>query len=101
MVNGLLMWSDDPWFQPVDLALEADGSLLAADWYDGNINYQRTYRNRDNFDSRRGRIYRISASGKRPPQNSEQSPKELFHDRNQTKCEPISGVECRRLHPTL
>ncbi|MDC0936899.1 c-type cytochrome [Pirellulales bacterium] len=57
-----VMWSDDAWFQPVDLALEADGSMLVADWYDGNINYQVTYRNRDNFDPARGRIYRISAA---------------------------------------
>ena len=56
-----VMWSDDTWFQPVDLALDVDGSLLVADWYDGNINYQMTYRNRENFDSQRGRIYRISA----------------------------------------
>ncbi|MBB76798.1 MAG: dehydrogenase [Planctomycetaceae bacterium] len=55
-----VMWSDDTWFQPVDLALDVDGALLVADWYDGNINYQMTYRNRENFDSQRGRIYRIS-----------------------------------------
>ena len=58
-----LMWSDDAWFQPVDIVMEADGSLLVADWYDGNINYQRTYRERQNFDAERGRIYRISAAG--------------------------------------
>jgi putative membrane-bound dehydrogenase-like protein len=74
-----LLWSDDVWFQPVDLAMEADGSLLVADWYDGNINYQRTYRDRDNFDSKRGRIYRISARVQ-PQQNAEaSSDKELFH----------------------
>ena len=56
-----VMWSDDTWFQPVDLVLDVDGSLLVADWYDGNINYQMTYRNRENFDSQRGRIYRITA----------------------------------------
>lgn len=56
-----VMWSEDTWFQPVDLVLDVDGSLLVADWYDGNINYQMTYRNRENFDSQRGRIYRITA----------------------------------------
>ncbi len=74
-----LIWSDDAWFQPVDLALEADGSLLVADWYDGNINYQRTYRDRDNFDSKRGRIYRISAIEQPSQRNIGQSADELFH----------------------
>ncbi len=62
-----VLWSDDPWFQPVDLALAPDGSLLVADWYDGNINYQVTYRNRDNFDPERGRIYRITADSDAGP----------------------------------
>ena len=62
-----LVWSDDAWFQPVDLALEANGSLLIADWYDGNISYQRTYRDRKNFDAERGRIYRISAKARPGP----------------------------------
>ena len=62
-----VLWSDDPWFQPVDIAMAPDGSLLVADWYDGNINYQITYRNRDNFDPQRGRIYRVTAANAGPP----------------------------------
>ncbi len=73
-----LMWSDDAWFQPVDIALDADGSLLVADWYDGNINYQRTYRERQNFDAERGRIYRLSASEtQQPAERSSDHP--VFH----------------------
>ncbi|MCP4191163.1 MAG: c-type cytochrome [Planctomycetaceae bacterium] len=75
-----LMWSDDAWFQPVDLVLDTDGSLLVADWYDGNINYQITYRNRDNFDSKRGRIYRISTNRPKANQDDGRSPNEdLYH----------------------
>ena len=82
-----LMWSEDPWFQPVDLALDVDGSLLVADWYDGNINYQRTYRDRANFDVQRGRIYRISAASSSrtiavPPDSGGASLVEKLRDSN-------------------
>ena len=75
-----LVWSDDAWFQPVDLVLDTDGSVLVADWYDGNINYQITYRNRDNFDSKRGRIYRISSSQTEIDRDAQRSPEQdLYH----------------------
>ena len=75
-----LVWSDDAWFQPVDLVLDTDGSVLVADWYDGNINYQITYRNRDNFDSKRGRIYRISSSQAEIDRDTQRSPEQdLYH----------------------
>jgi len=74
-----LVWSDDPWFQPVDMTIEADGSLLVADWYDGNINYQRTYRNRSNFDPKRGRIYRIVGADSFPKTQSKTHESNIFH----------------------
>jgi len=61
--EGKLLWSDDRWFQPVDLALAPDGSVFVADWYDSDINYQRTLRNMPRFDRERGRIYRVFAAG--------------------------------------
>ncbi len=61
--EGKLLWSDDRWFQPVDLALAPDGSVFVADWYDGNINYQNTLKNMPQFDRQRGRIYRVFARG--------------------------------------
>jgi putative membrane-bound dehydrogenase-like protein len=73
-----LLWSDDAWFQPVDMAIEADGSMLVADWYDGNINYQRTYRDRNNFDSKRGRIYRVSAIEEQSKPDTSKSTDDVF-----------------------
>lgn len=61
--EGKVLWSDDRWFQPIDLALAPDGSVFVADWYDSDINYQRTLRNMASFDRKRGRIYRIFATG--------------------------------------
>lgn len=61
--EGRALWSNDRWFQPVDLALAPDGSVFVADWYDSDINYQRTLRNMASFDRKRGRIYRVYATG--------------------------------------
>lgn len=88
-----IMGSRDSWFQPVDLALAPDGSLLVADWYDGNINYQVTYRNRKQFDPERGRIYRITAG---PAKGSTAMAWELADDRQWMEALQHENVWYRR-----
>ena len=74
--DGRVVWSDDRWFQPVDMQLGSDGALWIADWYDSNINYQTTYRDREALDTARGRIYRIGAvdAKPRPPVDFSRAP---------------------------
>ena len=52
--------STDRWFRPVHLAIGPGGTLHVADWYDARITHLDP---RDNWDTERGRIYRLRAEG--------------------------------------
>jgi hypothetical protein len=41
--------------------------VFVADWYDSEINYQRTLKNMSRFDRQRGCIYRVFAAGTKRP----------------------------------
>jgi putative heme-binding domain-containing protein len=58
------MWSDDPWFRPVDLELGPDGALYVADFYNKIIGHYEVPLTHPGRDRERGRIWRIVYTGK-------------------------------------
>ena len=59
-----LLRGDDPWFRPVDVTLDHDGSALVADWYDGGVGGHAFQ------DQTTGRIYRVAPKGWQPSRPS-------------------------------
>ncbi|MBA4019073.1 MAG: dehydrogenase [Pirellula sp.] len=55
---------DDPWFRPVDLKLGPDGALYVADFYNCIIGHYEVPLDHPQRDRERGRIWRISYTGK-------------------------------------
>ncbi len=53
-----LVEGKDQWFRPVDIATAPDGSLFIADWYDPAVGGHKF------GDPERGRIYRLTTSGR-------------------------------------
>ncbi|GIW94114.1 MAG: L-sorbosone dehydrogenase [Pirellulaceae bacterium] len=59
---GLALWSDDPWFRPVDIQLGPEGAVYICDFYEQRIDHASHYQGRIHRES--GRIYRlVPASG--------------------------------------
>lgn len=52
--------SQDRWFRPVHCAVGPDGAIYIADFYDARITHVDP---RDNWDRKRGRVYRLRAKG--------------------------------------
>ncbi len=62
---GLALWSDDPWFRPVDIQLGPDGALYVCDFYEQRIDHASHYQGRIHRES--GRIYRLTAASSTDP----------------------------------
>lgn len=60
------LWSDDPWFRPVDLELGPDGALYVADFYNRIIGHYEVPLTHPGRDRERGRIWRIVYRGPEP-----------------------------------
>ena len=56
--------SEDPWFRPVDLCLGDDGALYVADFYNRIIGHYEVPLDHEGRDRERGRIWRITRTGK-------------------------------------
>jgi putative heme-binding domain-containing protein len=57
--------SGDPWFRPVDFQLGPDGALYVADFYNRIIGHYEVDLDHPDRDRRRGRIWKITYTGKR------------------------------------
>ena len=57
------LWSEDPWFRPVDIKLGPDGALYVADFYNRIIAHVEVPLAHPGRDRSRGRIWRISYQG--------------------------------------
>ncbi len=57
------VWSDDPWFRPVDIELGPDGALYVADFYNRIIGHYEVPLTHPGRDRERGRIWRIVYQG--------------------------------------
>jgi putative membrane-bound dehydrogenase-like protein len=58
-----LLWSDDSWFRPSDVAAGPDGSLYVADWNDAGVGGH--YMADQSLETMTGRIYRVAPAGKK------------------------------------
>jgi putative heme-binding domain-containing protein len=58
------LYSDDPWFRPVDLQLGPDGAIYVADFYNRIIGHYEVPLTHPGRDRLSGRIWRISYGGK-------------------------------------
>jgi putative heme-binding domain-containing protein len=58
---------DDPWFRPVDLKLGPDGAIYVADFYNRIIGHYEVPLTHPGRDHERGRIWRITYRGSKPP----------------------------------
>ncbi|HUS40322.1 MAG TPA: PVC-type heme-binding CxxCH protein [Pirellulales bacterium] len=78
--QGALLHSTHSSFRPVDIQIGPDGGIYVADWFNPIIgHYQASFRHPDR-DTTHGRIWRISAKGRRldkPPALDNMSPAEL------------------------
>ena len=59
------LYSDDPWFRPVDLTVGPDGSMYVADFYNRIIGHYEVDLKHPGRDRHRGRIWRIVRSESR------------------------------------
>lgn len=57
------VWTDDPWFRPVDLQSGPDGALYIADFYNRIIAHVEIPLNHPGRDKERGRIWRVTYAG--------------------------------------
>ena len=62
-----LVITDDPWFRPVDVKMGPDGALYIADFYNRIIGHYEVPLDHPGRDRERGRIWRITYTGKGKP----------------------------------
>jgi putative membrane-bound dehydrogenase-like protein len=60
--GGVLLKANDNWFRPIDCLTGPDGALYIVDWYDKRANHVDPI---DNWDRSNGRIYKITAKGRK------------------------------------
>ncbi len=58
--------SSDEWFRPVSIHFGPDGCLYIVDWYNKIISHNEVPRNHPDRDKKRGRIWRVKATGQIP-----------------------------------
>lgn len=61
-----LIQSSDPNFRPSDIEVGGDGAVYVADWHNTLIGHMQHNMRDPNRDHSHGRIYRVSAKGRRP-----------------------------------
>lgn len=66
--------SEDPWFRPVDLCFDKEGSLFIADFYNRIIGHYEVPLDHSGRDRKRGRIWKVTPKLNRP---SELTPLEI------------------------
>ena len=59
-----LIWSDDAWFRPSDLAVAPDGAVFVADWNDSGVGGH--YMADQQLETMTGRVYRVAPKGNHP-----------------------------------
>ena len=59
-----LLWSEDSWFRPSDLAIAPDGSVFVCDWNDSGVGGH--YMADQKLETMTGRVYRVAPKGHKP-----------------------------------
>ena len=62
------MRSSDPNFRPSDIEIGGDGAIYIADWHNALIGHMQHNMRDPNRDKTHGRIYRVTAKGRKPLQ---------------------------------